>query len=274
MDLWINQIAEGKTTHGKLPCGRAAHHLDVNLCAIGATALHMMNREDASGEFGSVKVDNWMDNHFWFNKKFLVDACGSDTEKEMTNDGHAGASRDVLVALRLPTNKILHLGRNLGTEHLDCDEADEGEIQRMGQWNQSICDQSHSSKLPVTAIRALAGFPKENLSHSNVCTTVEPSEAPLMTLPLGFSFPALDTVEAEDVNAEMMTACGCLCWMQFLCRVFLQDAAAMAVLHPKRTKCCIHDLAALQSEDLEARLIAFGDLCFFCSVPIKFCRFM
>ena len=192
MDIQINQISHGKTTHGKLQYGRAARHKDVTRCAIGATAFYMMNREDVSGEFGNLTLANWMDNRSWFFKKFLVDASCSDTEKEMTNDGYGDSLRDILVTLRLPTTKILHLGRNAGTKQMDCDEVDEGEVRKMGQWNQSIYDQSYSSKLPMMAIRSLAGFPKESASYCNVRTTVMPSEALLLSLPLGFCIPMLE----------------------------------------------------------------------------------
>lgn len=67
-------------------------------------------------------AEDWMDDHSWFNKKFLVDACSSDTENEMTNDGQASALGDTVVELRLPTNKILLLGHNLGTKCLDCNK--------------------------------------------------------------------------------------------------------------------------------------------------------
>lgn len=140
IDIMINQIAEGKTTHGKLQYGRAARHADVCLCAIGATAFYMMNREGVSGEFGSFTVENWMDNHYWFHRKFLVDASSSDTEKEMTNDGYAGLLKNILVELRLLTNKILlHLGRNMGTRLMK---------ERFGTWNSGTSPSMIRATLP------------------------------------------------------------------------------------------------------------------------------
>ena len=248
MDIQINQISHGKTTHGKLQYGRAARHKEVTRCAIGATAFYMMNREDVSAEFGSMSLANWLDNHAWFFKKFLVDASCTDTEKELTNDGYGDALREILVTLRLPTTKILHLGRNAGTKQMDCDKVDEGEVQKMGQWNQSIYDQSYSSKLPMMAIRSLAGYPKESASYCNARTTVFPSEQLLLSLPLGFSIPMLEALEEEDTDSSHTTAAHTLNWMKHLCVVFLQDAAAMSIECPDRMSCMLFKLPIFQTE--------------------------
>ena len=79
---------------------------------------------------------------------FLPDANGGCNTEEMRCDTHQNHIRAVLQWLILPTNKVLHLGRNIGAKWLDCHQVSAEEIRRMGQWNQSIYDKSYSSKPP------------------------------------------------------------------------------------------------------------------------------
>jgi Centromere DNA-binding protein complex CBF3 subunit, domain 2 len=123
--ILINQIAEGKTSHGKMQYGRAIRHKDVRRCAVGGIATYMMNREDIMGEFGNMSYEDWCKNPKWFNKKFLVDVKGSDYEAEMVSDSYAEHIRAVLLRLGLPTNKLRHLGRGCGTKKLDFEEVSE-----------------------------------------------------------------------------------------------------------------------------------------------------
>lgn len=98
-----------------------------------------------------------MNDASWFRTKFLIDSNATNETVEMASDTHADHIKTVLTPLHLPQNKILHLGRNVGTKALDCDDVDKQEIRRMGQWNQTVHDESHSSKLLMKAMRSLAG---------------------------------------------------------------------------------------------------------------------
>lgn len=175
MHLTVNQMSEGKTCHGKPQCGRATRHKDVRLCAVGAIAICVMNGEFTTQEFIHVQLTDWMENSSWFGIVFLTDCNNADTAKELASDTHADHIWKVLTRLHLPRNKTLHLGCNVGTKSLDCDEVDEGEIQRMGQWNQTICDESHSSKLPMKTIRSLAGHSAGSGLCHNARTQVRPT---------------------------------------------------------------------------------------------------
>ena len=92
----------------------------------------------------------------------------------MTSDSYGDKVKEHLEKLGLPMNKILHLGRNIGTKCLDVMEVDAAEVKRMGQWNQSIYDKAYSSKLPMAAIRRLAGFDAADGMHFNTRTQVLP----------------------------------------------------------------------------------------------------
>jgi Centromere DNA-binding protein complex CBF3 subunit, domain 2 len=230
----INQIAEGKTTHGKLQYGRAIRHKDVRRCAIGGIALYLMNRFEITGEFADMTLEDWKDNSKWFNVKFLVDVHSTDREVEMVSDTYADHVKAVLTKLSLPTNKLRHLGRGTGTKELDGNEVNEQEIRRMGQWNQSVYDQSYSSKLPMTAMRSLAGYTSASGMYYNPRTAVmPPMELLVRETSIGkWSFAMLEQLEDDPVDKPTATAC--LNWLNEICVVFLQDLAAMSYLFPER----------------------------------------
>ena len=167
MYLQIHQISIGKTTYGSVQYGRAGRHADVTRCSIGATAFYLECREGISNEFGHMTKENWCDNKYWFDIKFLADVQGpsTNTKEEMRADTYGDKIKTILESLGLPMNKVLHLGRNIGAKYLDLMEVDVNEVKRMGQWNQSIYEKSYSSKLPMTAIRKLAGFDAADGMH-------------------------------------------------------------------------------------------------------------
>jgi Centromere DNA-binding protein complex CBF3 subunit, domain 2 len=88
----------------------------------------------------------------------VLDMYGSNKEAEMVSDSYADSVKAVLTKLHLPTNKLRHLGRGAGTKELDGHEVNEQEIRQMGQWNQTVYDQSYSSKLPMAAMRKFGGL--------------------------------------------------------------------------------------------------------------------
>jgi Centromere DNA-binding protein complex CBF3 subunit, domain 2 len=162
----------------------------------------------------------------------------NDKEQEMVSDGYTDHIRGLLSKLHLPTNKLRHLGRGTGTKELDGNEVNEQEIRRMGQWNQSVYDQSYSSKLPIAAMRSLAGFTTANGMYYNPRTAVMPSDELLRMTPIGaWSFDMLSQLE-NDTTADKPTATACLHWFKHLCVVFLQDLAAMSFLFPDCCKAC------------------------------------
>jgi hypothetical protein len=160
-------------------------------------AFYMMHRIDVTGEFTTMSVEQWTDNSERFNIKFLVDINTLDNQKELKSNTYGKHVKSIVQCLRLPTNKILHLGRNVGTKMLDFDEVHEGEIHRMGQWNQSVYDESYSSKLPRQAIHSLTGY--DNAMYFDTRTTVMPTIKLLqMTATGNWSFAMAD--ELAEVN--------------------------------------------------------------------------
>ncbi|KAG7370541.1 hypothetical protein IV203_019111 [Nitzschia inconspicua] len=56
----------------------------------------------------------------------------------MSNDSYKDKMKAVLSKLKLPMNKLLHLGRNVGTKILEFLQAESEDIRKLGNWNPSI----------------------------------------------------------------------------------------------------------------------------------------
>lgn len=253
--LIISQIPVGKTNHGRKLYGRATRHRDVRLCAPGAISFYMQHRIDASREFSEMSVEQWMDNRAWFDIKFLVDISGTDNTVEMSNDSYSEHIKSVLQRLQLPTNKLLHLGRNLGSKTLELLEVESEEIRRMGQWNPSVFDNSYSCKLPMNAIRQLAGYNSANGMYFLPRGAVMPSQELCDMTPIGkWCYKALFALGESDPNGQHQTALEVLRWFCDLCVIFLQDAAAMMVLHPERSECSLFSVLPLfETQEFKVR---------------------
>jgi hypothetical protein len=233
----INQIPIGKTTHGRKQYGRATRHKDALLCCIGAFSFYVQFRLFCTNEFVDMTVEDWMDNKKWFDVKVLVDVSASDFTKEMKNDSYEKHIKSVLRRLNLNMNKILHLGRNIGSRILELLEAEKSEINQMGQWSEGVQDQSYSAKLPMAAMRKMAGYPGKMKCYFNTRTSVDPPEDLLTQTPIGkWVYQAYDAVTEAAGPGKHMTAISFLRFFIELNKIFLQDAAAMIALHPEREK--------------------------------------
>jgi Centromere DNA-binding protein complex CBF3 subunit, domain 2/Transcriptional activator of glycolytic enzymes len=247
--LMINQIPVGKTTHGKVQYGRATRHKNVVLCAVGAMAFYLTFRFYCTKEFADFTVDDWLDNTKWFDVKLLVDINGTDFKKEMSNDGYSDHVKRVLAMFNLVCTKLLHLGRNLGAKILDLLQEESEAIRRMGQWMNSVFDNSYSSKLPMAPIRKLAGY-HDSKFYFNTRTTVIPDEELLRSTPMGkWCYDALNGVVSHVRAGEKQTA---LHVLHFFCEmncIMIQDAAAMMILEPNRSNhAMFHDMTVFSSD--------------------------
>jgi hypothetical protein len=233
--LMINQIGIGKTTHGRRQYGRATKHKDVRLCCIGGFAFYVMHRFHCTGEFADLSVEDWLDNRKWFDIKILADVNSADTTKEMKNDSYEAHIKTVLKRLCLNLNKILHLGRNIGAKWLELLEAEQSEIDKMGQWAAGIQQSCYSAKLPMGPIRKLAGFVGKAKIYFNTRTDVVPPNEVLLLTPIGkWVYTMYEAVTETATPGKHMTAISLLRFFMDLNKIFLQDAAAMMVLHPER----------------------------------------
>ena len=123
----------------------------------------------------------------------------------------------------------------------------------MGQWNPSVFDNSYSSKIPMNAIRSLAGFWGNHKIYFNTRTTVEPPESLLKATPIGgWCYDSYDAVVQAAEPGKHQTAINTLAFFKELNRIFLQDAAATMVLAPDRgTHQMFLTMPVLQTDDFK-----------------------
>ena len=239
MFVMVNQIPFGKTNHGRVLYGRATRHKDVKLCAVGAFSFYLQHRFHLTDEFSDFTVDDWCDNSKWFDVKLLVDVGSPDRTKEMKNDSYSKCLLRILNHLGLPTNILVHLGRKVGPKMLDVLETEAADIQRLGNWNPSLMDSCYSSKIPLTAIRAIAGFPGKTNFYYNRRTTVDPPQELLEATPIGkWVYQAHEEVKEKvlsSASTKHQTAYQVLSFFMDVNKFFLQDAAAMMVLYETRS---------------------------------------
>ena len=236
MYLMINQIAFGKTNHGRLLYGRATRHKQVEMCCIGALSFYLSFRFFCTKEFENFTVDDWMDNSSWFDVKLLADIQG-DNMKVIQSDSYGNHIKSVLMKLNIVCDKLLHLGRNMESKILDLLEEESESIRRMGQWNPNIFDASYSSKLPMGPIRKLAGYSSSSKFYYNTRTTVDPPEECLNATPLGgWVYQAYKDLTSTPNGSKNQTALHVLDFFRDLNKIFLQDAAALVVKHPARAE--------------------------------------
>jgi hypothetical protein len=232
-------LEKGKTNHGQVLYGRALRHKDVLLCFVGSLAFYLAYRFFLTNEFDEeiFMVDWWLDNKKWYNVKLLVDASAeSNHEKPMGNSTYSSAIKKVCLRLMIASKHWLHLGRHLGAKILEFVEEVAEEIRCLGNWDPKIQETSYSTKLPWRPMRKLAGFTTGNNMYYNPRSTVEPPESLIEKTPFfRFSTP-FEFIDAKikNDNEECWTAYEFLKLMKLLGVVFLQDAAAIWVLHPAR----------------------------------------
>ncbi|KAG7371290.1 centromere DNA-binding like protein [Nitzschia inconspicua] len=245
MFIMVNQLPMGKTSQGRILYGRATRHRDVRLCCIGALAFYLQYRFYVTCEFRDFTVDDWLDNTKWFDIKLLTNVESCDHTSVMCNDSYKDKMKAVMSKLKLPMGKLLHLDRNVGPEILKFLQAESEDIQKMGNWNPSIHDSSYSTKLPMKAIRQLAGYPDGQSLYFNTRTALDPPEALLRATPMGqWVYEAHENVGrrcSESGSSKHQTAYQVLCFFVDLNRFFLQDAAAMICLYPERGRHKMYD---------------------------------
>jgi hypothetical protein len=124
-----------------------------------------------TSEFDQFSLEDWLDNSSkWFGIKLLVDASGHDVNlgKPMNNDLYARAIKQVLLELDgLLVFHFVNFGRVVGPMILEMAEAESDEIKTLGNWDPSMQEKCYSTKMPMSAIRKIAGFVQSNLMHSN-----------------------------------------------------------------------------------------------------------
>ena len=240
----LNHYLSGKTNHGSILYGRATRHKDPLQCSVGALSFYLGIRFHLSNEFNTFTISDWTNNQKWFDIKLLVGDIGrantlSDLCKAINNHSYAKAVKTVLKMLNIASNHWVHLGRGLGSKILELTETDREEIRVLGNWDPKMQDTVYSGKMPMPAIRNIAGYVIANGMYFNPRTMVNVSDELIQLTPFAFVLKALPAMEIylnTEGSRPTYTAYNFLLTMKELAQVFVQDAAAMAVLHPNRVE--------------------------------------
>lgn len=240
-------------------------HKDVRLCAVGALAYYLAYRFSITKEFADMELEGWLENSTWFDQKLLVESFRPDRNftKSMSNDTYSKAIKEVLTKLSIASNHWVHLGRTLGPKILEFLQVEGEEIRRLGNWDPKIQEKSYSTKLPMKAIRAIAGFTLANGMHYNIRTTLAVGEELARSTPFGFAWDAEEFISKRMLEGEeKFTAVQFLRCMKEMSIILVQDAAATISQYPERREHPIFRLDCFQRDDF--RVSSFFLSNFYC----------
>jgi hypothetical protein len=150
--IFVMRITSGKTNGLKTLYGRSMRHKDVTLCSIGALALYLLARF----EFGGETID-FSSNETWFDVKLLVEKSMANHKKAITDQYYAKSIRNACASLGIVSKHFVHFGRSVGAVQAEMYELDGSEIKVLGNWNPDTQEDRYSSKLPLKALRVMAG---------------------------------------------------------------------------------------------------------------------
>ena len=212
---------------------------------MGSYAFYLAIRFYMTDEFTKVPDDFFCTNRNWYDIKLLVDCYANSFTKEMSKDSYAKSMKKILAELSIVSNHIIHLGRVLGSAELELLENDRDGTLDMGNWAADVHKRAYSIKLPIKTMRRAAGFVLADGMHHNMRTTVLPDEGDKGILDEVFPFVkrCLAAVRERKLDDDSMDSTAqsylntALCFLEMLehlALVFLQDAAAIIVLHPER----------------------------------------
>lgn len=215
-------------------------HADVRLCFVGSFAFYLGYRFFYTREFDleNFPLENWLDNKKWFFMKLLVDGTRTDSDftKPMNPASYSNPVKVVLGHLGIPSNHWLHLGRQIGPKLLEFLEELNEDIRMLGNWDPKIQETNYSTKLPWRPMRKIAGHVKADGMFYLPRGIRRPSDALMKKTPFGvFVMHHLPYVEQNvSEGGTIGTALMFLRLMKEMGQVFLQDAAAIWLLHPER----------------------------------------
>lgn len=166
--------------------------------------------------------------------KILTDGTLENRSRKVQKRTYTDDLKKVMNDLQIVAVHFGHWGRVSAPVELEFKEIAADLIRILGNWDPKTQDSRYSCKLPIKAIRVLAGF-EENDWHFNPRTACEPPEE-LLKLIWPWIEEELEKVFAANRNdgKSRITAVCVLRYWSTLRRIVLQDVAAMFVLHADR----------------------------------------
>ena len=215
--------------------------------------MYLANRFANTKEFKDFNLEDWKTNSKWFDIKLLVDASRPDGDKKvsMKNNTYAKAIKHVLGSLGIKSSHWLHLGQVIGPKMLEMQEMKPDEIRQLGNWDPYMQEKRYSTKLPMKPMRAIGGFTVAKGMYYNPRTTVNPPLELVLKTPFKFAYDYCDAIWESVVNDDSpgSTAHTFLRLMKNVVVIFIQDTAAIWVLHEERRAHPIFHLDVFQSQE-------------------------
>jgi Centromere DNA-binding protein complex CBF3 subunit, domain 2 len=174
----VATITFGKTNqNGKIQYGSALRHINVELCPVGALALHFFSRfhfeNEAFPDFTERK--NWYDTYL-FPKK--------GTNQSIKYDEQAKIYREAFKKVGIHSSKVTHINRKSAINMITHHGVPGDQQRQVGRWGTDRMVGCYIAGLPVDAIKVLAGFTAGKrdyfLSRS---TVMPPKELQLKVFP-------------------------------------------------------------------------------------------
>jgi hypothetical protein len=150
--VMVMRIAVGKTNGLKTLYGRVIRHRLVEQCAIGAIGLYLFARFEYTKE-----CFKFADNSSWFNIKLLIDLSSYNFSVPVSDQNYAKAIKKVCTNLKVPSKHYIHFERTAGSVKAELEEFDGYNINDLGNWNVDTRRDVYSAKLPMKAMRVMAG---------------------------------------------------------------------------------------------------------------------
>ena len=97
------------------------------------------------------------DNTSWFDVKLLTDCNNSQNHFSIIDQAYAKTMRSACKALGVMSKHFVHFGPGTGAVACEMQEVDPQYIKIFGNWNVDVREDRYSSKLPMKAMRVLAG---------------------------------------------------------------------------------------------------------------------
>ena len=139
---------------------------------------------------------------------------------------------DCLQELGIPSKKKEHFGRNTGPAIMDVEEVCGLDQRNMGNWAADVFQKNYSKRLPLGALRVLAGFSKERGYYKNTRTTFTGGHKYIELWHR--IFPWVDDVLNDNGITKFDTAKSFLELLRNLRWVILQDAALLTTVYGRK----------------------------------------
>ena len=173
------KTSKGKVTRSYLS---ALRHCAVWCCPINALAVYLHRRFEHEGE----KFPAFEEGRGWYDVKLLVSSFSTASKTQpIAASTEAQQIADVLQEASITASKTAHIFRAVGTHDMELNAdgfLQEGQVERLGGWNQNVMRRIYSKHVPFQAALVMAGYSSTNFKDKYLVerapdkTTLPPEE--------------------------------------------------------------------------------------------------